>query len=290
MIDSNGTRYVPKQLSKDVWVLDGWQDFLVKNSLYHFDDFLKLTGELVDINKRSNVQKVKIGDVEKNYYLKIHDNYNRKDFSTGFKKIPVIQIELANLMHYARCGFDALEPIAWGWKRTKEGDKGFLLLEELQGYTSLKEYLSMHDRKKDSLSLTKLANALADMVATIHNNGLVHQDLFSWHIFVKKQRDKFIFQPIDLERTIKKSKTFYSNWVIFFKKAQDLAVLHLTVPWPLVRFTVRLRFFLRYKNHQRLTKKDKWVIKLILRISKRLGKRRRKYKPYGIADRLSTSL
>lgn len=203
MIDSSGTRYTLLPWSENVHVFDGWQNFLKKNSLVTLENFLKLNGDVVDINKRSVVHKITLGESNKVFYLKVHENYTRKDISTLFKRIPVVQIELENLMYYGRCRLDALEPVAIGWQYNKKTGKGFLLLQDLIGFKSLQKWLSASDFVHNKLLLQKMTNSLADMVSTVHENGLAHMDLYSWHIFMKKEGDDFICQPIDLERTKK---------------------------------------------------------------------------------------
>ena len=78
MIESSGTRYTLTPWSEDVWVFDNWQHFLEKNSLVRFENFFKLTGDVVDINRRSVVHKITIGDTNKVFYLKIHEHYIKK--------------------------------------------------------------------------------------------------------------------------------------------------------------------------------------------------------------------
>jgi len=285
MIDTSGTRYSLQPWSKNVHVFDGWQNFLKNNSLVTLDDFFKLKGDVVDINKRSVVHKITLGESNEVFYLKVHENYTRKDSSTFFKRIPVVQIELENLIYYGRCRLDALEPVAIGWQYNKKTGKGFLLLQDLIGFISLQNWLSDSDFVHNKFLRQKMINNLADMVSIMHENGLAHMDLYSWHIFMKKEEDDFVCQPIDLERTKKIGKWPLSQWLIQRQQARDLAVLHLTVPWPLVSATDRLRFFLRYRKHLRLSKDDKRFIRLILSIVKRLGQRS-KFKQFGVGERL----
>jgi len=192
-------------------------------------------------------------------------------------------------MVYARYGFDAVEPVAYGCQTTGGVTRGFLLIEELTGYSSLRELLSQTETI-DKKVLNSLTDHLAETVATIHENGLSHMDLYSWHIFMKQFNNTWRCQPIDLERTVIKGNFPWSQWFVRLKQIRDLAVLHLTVPWPEVKDSVRLRFFLRYRKHQKLTKTDKKIIYRILRVARRLGKKRSKFRLYGVAERLASIL
>ncbi len=284
MIDTSGTRHRLQDWSEDVWVFDGWQDFLQTNNLLDLEQFLELCGEVVDLNTRSVVHRLQIGDSGKVFYLKIHKNYLRRDYTTGFKKVPVAQIELANMMHYARAGFDYLSPVAWGWRPSKEGGDGFLLLEELNDYLSLQQWLEKPEAKQKALR-KKISFAVADAVARIHEHGLAHVDLFSWHIFLKQEGEGFVVQPLDLERSEVKGSWPGSGLMLHLKQLRDLATLHLSVYWPLVSDSERLRFFLRYQGHQRLNQKDRKMIYKILKKAASIGKRK-KFRFFGVSARI----
>jgi hypothetical protein len=189
-------------------------------------------------------------------------------------------------MHYARAGFDALEPVAWGWRRPRKGGEGFLLLAELEGYRSLQEWLSEKDIAADPVRRRTLWKAVIPMVQRMHQAGLVHMDLYAWHIFLKPLGEEFLALPIDLERSIITGSWPWSSRKIKKKQANDLAALHLTVPWPLVGSVERMRFFLNYRGHQALSRNDKRFLRKILAIARHRG-RQKKFKPFGVADRLS---
>ena len=44
-----------------------------------------------------------------------------------FRPKPIIYAELENMTHYASAGFDALDPVSWGWQQDKGGGKKFSL-------------------------------------------------------------------------------------------------------------------------------------------------------------------
>ncbi len=283
MIDTSGTRYNLEQLAEDLWVFHGWQDFLRGLKLNSFDSFFRLTGEVMDRNRRSVVYRLVLGEEGRVFYLKIHKNYFKKDLRTLYKKVPLIQVELTNLMHYARVGFDVLEPVAWGWHPVRGGGDSFLLVEELRGYRSLQEWLAVEGSGPDFLG--EISKALASMLAKMHANGLAHVDLFSWHVFLEKGPDKFKAIPIDLERTKIKGKWPWSRMHIGWKQANDLAALHLTAPWPQVSFRQRLRFYLSYCHLMGGQRCKKRLLRRVLVVAARRG-RHKKFKKFGVAATL----
>lgn len=285
MIDTTNTRYEYKLWSPGVWALMGWHDFLDAAKLKDMDDFMSLEGEIVDLNRKSQVHKIYLGSSPQTFFFKKHENYLKRTWKTFFRSVPMLKWELKNLMYYARAGFDALEPVAWGWRPHNGGGDGFILVAELDGYKSLQDWFSDPDVLDDPIMLRSISTAVAGMLHRIHEAGIAHVDLFSKHVFLKPHGNKFLAHPLDLERTKVKGHWPWSSWRIRRKQVFDLAALHLTVPWPQVGFTKRLRFFLEYRGHSSLSQDDKQLIRKALDIAIDKGQHH-KFKPYGVADRL----
>lgn len=284
-IDTSGTRYHFKPWSEGVWVLGGNENLLKSFGLKSFHDFFEVKGEIVDVNPRSRVIKALLGPHKGIFYLKLHKDYVKSSLKTFFRPIPMVMRELENLMHYARLGYDHLEPVAWGWRPQKGGGDSFLLVSNLEGFTPLSKMLSERALDSDPTKRSEIRKTVAELLSRMHRAGLAHVDLFSWHIFLKRTEKGFIAQPIDLERT--RVRTFWPWSSLRFrrKKASDLAALHLTVLFPDVGYGERLNFFLQYSGHRRLDRKDRSLLKRVIRESRRRGVKN-KFKPYGIAERL----
>lgn len=284
MIDTCGTRYEIKEKGDGLWFFNEWEQFLRSVGLQEFDDFIHLSGTVMDRNRRSVVYRLELGVEKTVFYIKIHKNYVKKGLATFFRKVPYNKIELNNMMHYARAGLDELEPVAWGWRSGQE-DVSFLILKELDGYISLKEWLES-PQCSSARKRKKVAAAVARMLAMMHGNGLAHIDLFTWHIFLKQDGDGITAHPIDLERTKAQGRFPWSQWLIRRKQANDLAVLHLTVPWPQVNFAERMRFYHMYCRERGIDGKDRSFLKLVVAIARHRG-RKRKFKVYGVAGQLT---
>lgn len=209
----------------------------------------------------------------------------KNGLGTFFKKVPYCKIELNNMMHYTRAGLAELEPVAWGWRSGKE-DVAFLLIKELDGYVSLQEWLKSPDCFS-AKKRRKVSTAIARMLALMHSYGLAHIDLFTWHIYLKKDGDGFKAHPIDLERTKVKSFWPWSPWIMRYKQVNDLAVLHLTAPWPQISFSERMRFYYDYCSFVGIKPGDRSFLKRIMAIARHRG-RKRKFKRFGVAERLRT--
>jgi hypothetical protein len=284
-IDCTGTKNSLCQHGRSLWIFHPWKQFLDEIGLQKFEDFSKLTGKEMDRNRRSVVYRLELGAEKEIFYLKIHTNYYKRGLKTLYRKVPYPQIELANMMEYARAGLKKLEPVAWGWKQgTAEGDISFLLIKELSGYKSLKEWL------KDPACATPrqrrpLARAVARMMATMHDHGLAHIDLFTWHIFAKKEGEQWTAHPIDLERTQRQGCWPWSKLLNRHNQANDLAVLHLTTPWPLISLSERMRCYHDYCTLRNLPKGDRFFLAQVLSIARHRG-RKGKFQVYGVAEQL----
>ena len=283
-INTDGTRHVLINREDGLCFFKEWEAFLESVGLTKFDDFLHLTGKEVDRNRATVVYRITLGDAKQVFYIKLHRNYVKRNMKSFFQKVPYSGIELNNMMHYARAGLDDLDPVAWGWRSGPDGDDSFLLLKELTGYVSLQQWLGgpeiAFQKERRSVS-----HAVAVMLAKMHDHGLAHIDLFSWHVFIKKLDHGFFAHPIDLERTKIKQDFFGSEWLIRRKQANDLAVLHLTVPWPLISFAERMRFYDDYCRIRGINDRKRSFLKLVLSIARQRGGKK-KFTTYGVAAKL----
>ena len=99
-----------------------------------------------------------------------------------------------------------------------------------------------------------MTRSCAAMVRGMHNYGLAHIDLFSWHVFVRVSDGGNEVVPIDLERTKLRKSWPLGSFFIRLKQLHDLAVLHLTTPWPQVSDPLRMLFYLEWLDAEKLTK------------------------------------
>lgn len=285
MIDCHDTRFEILDQGQGLWIFKKWQGLLQESGLNQFSDFCTLTGKEMDRNRGSVVYRLELGAAKEIFYLKLHTNYYKRGLKTLFRKVPYAQIELANMMDYCRAGLGELEPVAWGWQPGRpEGDISFLLIKELSGYKSLQEWLQ-DPACATAKQRRPLLLAVARMLATMHDHGLAHIDLFTWHIFAKKEGDQWHAHPIDLERTKRQGSWPWSKLLSRHKQANDLAVLHLTTPWPQVRWTERMRCYHDYCSFRKFPKGDRFFLAQVLSIARHRG-RKGKFKFYGVAEKL----
>ncbi|MEI6085486.1 MAG: lipopolysaccharide kinase InaA family protein [Verrucomicrobiota bacterium] len=146
--------------------------------------------------------------------------------------------EYENLHRLREWGFDAPAPVAYGEERRAGWMvRSCLISEAIPNAVSLDEY-------------RQLPYELADIVRRLHARGFVHHDLYWRNIILSGNRffllDAHKGGPGDI--------------------AQDLATLDAAAPF-FFRRTERLRFFLRYRQHESLTTEDKQLIARLLALA-----------------------
>lgn len=97
---------------------------------------------------------------------------------------------------------------------------------------------------------------LAGFVRKFHQTGYRHRDLYFSHIFCNNSGD---FYLIDLARAFK-PLLFTERFRI-----KDIAQVHYSAPAEHFSGTDRLRFYLHYSGHGKLTPKDKTFIRRVIR-------------------------
>ncbi|MBC8481413.1 MAG: hypothetical protein H8D47_01950 [Planctomycetes bacterium] len=103
---------------------------------------------------------------------------------------------------------------------------------------------------------------LADFLRTFHNTGYRHRDLYFAHIFLDSDEN---FHLIDLARAFK-PKIFASRYRI-----KDIAQLYYSAPAKFFSRTDRFRFYLRYRQIQKLSRKDKLFIRRLKSKTKKMA-------------------
>lgn len=76
MIDTSVTRYKIIKKSESLWLFNDWQEFLESVGLEAFDDFLRLSGEEMDRNRRSVVYRLKLGVDETVFSITANDSWS----------------------------------------------------------------------------------------------------------------------------------------------------------------------------------------------------------------------
>ncbi len=284
-IDTNNTPLTFRALSHDVGAHEKFYNFFKKQGLTTVNDFFALSGQIVDRNRRSEVHKITLGVPPKTFFLKLHHNFLKRRKFNPFIKEPMILRELKNMALYLKAGISVPLPAAWGVKLDGKEVLSFLITPELENFQSLKVIVESEAFLQNRNIREQVSKSIASTLAKMHKAGLAHIDLFSWHIFVKIGAGKVKVAIIDLERTKQQSKLPFLASNFYKRTMDDLAALNLTVPWPQVSNSMRLRFFNTYISEGGFEQIKYKLIWYILKRSCHRGKKS-KFAYYKVAQRL----
>ncbi|MCJ8170318.1 lipopolysaccharide kinase InaA family protein [Atopomonas sediminilitoris] len=170
---------------------------------------------------------------------------------------PRVKAEWQNLRHFSRWGIPTANVVAYGLER-KAGQfvRGALITEGLPNTQDLAALAHSGDpRLQDRQWLAQISEQLALATATMHRHHFVHNDLKWRNLLVNDQAQLFF---IDCP-----GGSFWFGPMLQYRIIKDLACLDKVAKYHLPR-TVRLRFFLTYRGHARMTKTDKGMLRRIL--------------------------
>jgi hypothetical protein len=173
-----------------------------------------------------------------------------------------VRREYENLARLRRWGLDAPPPVAYGEERcTRWLLRSCLLSEGVPDPRSLdlfiRDDLPALPPAEQRCRRRELALRLADYTRRLHDHRFVHHDYF-WRNIILTGKSLDRFHPIDAHKG-----RCWRPWEANRCRAKDLAALDAPAP-QFFRRTERLRFFLAYSGHTRLTVADKQLIRRAL--------------------------
>ena len=170
---------------------------------------------------------------------------------------PRVKAEWQNLRHFARWGMPTATLVAYGLERNKgQFVRGALITRELPNTQDLSAIAHAKDpRLQDRQWLAGISQQLASATATMHAHHFVHNDL-KWRNLLVDDQARLFF--IDCP-----GGSFWFGPMLRYRIIKDLACLDKVAKYQLPR-SVRLRFFLQYRGHSKLTAADKKMLRRIL--------------------------
>lgn len=182
-----------------------------------------------------------------------------------FWGVSKVRREFGNLTRLRAWGLDAPAPVAYGEERRAGWlHRSFLISEGIHEPLSLdlfiRDWLPTLPSPEHRHLRRELIERLADYTRRMHEHRFVHHDFF-WRNILLSGRSLTHFFLIDSHKG-----RCWKPWMETRCRAKDLATLDAPAP-PWFRRSERLRFFLRYREHSRLTRTDKHLVRLILRVA-----------------------
>jgi tRNA A-37 threonylcarbamoyl transferase component Bud32 len=259
---------------ENVMIAPEWQErlrqrgLLTVDAVYRFHEGTILKG---GPQSATELRRVEFRDAAQNHVLYIKKHWYRSarlrwsGFYRGtFFGTAKVRREYENLARLREWGLDAPSPVAYGEERHGGWlHRSFLISEGVPAPLSLDLFirdvlptLSPSERRRQQ---EELALALADYTRRMHEHRFVHHDYY-WRNILLNGKSLAHFFLIDSH----KGRCWH--WGESAGRAKDLATLDSPAPW-YFRRSERLRFFLAYRGHTRLTPADKVLLRLVLKLA-----------------------
>lgn len=223
------------------------RDFASLNAVF------ALQGERLTSDPLSEVIRIERNGVR--YYVKRYWGAGK-----GLRRFigrPRVKAEWQNLELFRQWGIPTAPVVAFGLER-RAGlfHRGALITRELEQTQDLALLANTGDeRLRDRHWVQEISLQVAHATRTMHEHGFAHNDLKWRNLLVDPQRRLFL---IDCP-----TGSFWWGPFLQHRIIKDLACLDKVGKYHLSR-TQRLRFYLQYARHDRLTAEDKPRIRQIL--------------------------
>jgi tRNA A-37 threonylcarbamoyl transferase component Bud32 len=251
----------------------GWGKLLDQHGLLDINAlYQSRTGTVLKGGTATELRRVELRDENQTHILYIKKYWyptSRLRWS-GFYRgtffgTSKVRREYENLARLRAWGLDAPSPVAYGEERRNRWlYRSYLISEGIQDPLSLDLFirdvlpaLPPAERRRQREELTC---ALADYTCRMHEHRFVHYDYF-WRNILLSGKSFAHFYLIDSH----KGRCWKSSGELR-GRAKDLATLD-SPAHRYFRRSERLRFFLAYRGHARLTPADKDLLRLVLKLA-----------------------
>lgn len=238
------------------------QDATARRLFGALDQVFRLGGERITKDPLSEVIRIEEAGVR--YYVKRcagnGKNARRRWYGLRQWLAPVrVKKEWQNLLAFRSWGIPTARLAAYGIERHWGGfRRGALVTEEIRDTTDLaKVALQNDDRLRDRRWVGEVAAQVARITRRMHDAGFAHNDL-KWRNLLVTHGERPQVYLIDCP-----SGSYWWQPFLSYRIVKDLACLDKVAKYHLTR-TQRLRFYLDYAQHARLTAGDKKRVRRIM--------------------------
>jgi tRNA A-37 threonylcarbamoyl transferase component Bud32 len=259
--------------SQKTTIAPGWQTWLRRAGLDTVAGvYANPTGNVITQSRTSEVRRIALmaDGKPRVLFLKKYWFNSWQDLWKGMLRGALLgrakaRREFASLQLLHQLGIGAANPVACGEERQAGWlRRSFLITEGVPDPMPLDEFirdaLPALPAAEQRRQRRQLITVLADFTARMHAARFVHHDFF-WRNLILSGASREEFFLIDAPKG-----QLWQPGAALRSRAKDLATLDAPAP-RFFRRTERLRFFLRYAGHPRLTATDKKLIRRALRVA-----------------------
>lgn len=194
--------------SKTIYIKPQWQQLLNDNQLSSFDQLWDLELKAIDEGNVGRGQngwsKVCIHSIttatgeKKRIVIKRQSNYRSRTLRHPFRGISTFEKEYQFISRYQQLDIPAMQAVYCATRQIGGELQAILVTEYLENYRSLFDIIT--EEKLTRQEKMRLAQQVAQLVATLHEKKLEHRCLFPKHIFIPNDPTEKACL-IDLEKT-----------------------------------------------------------------------------------------
>lgn len=234
-------------------VFSPWNKTAVTAHFSSMDTVFELKGKAISKGSQSVIFSQEIEG--KTYFVKRYHRSKGLGSWLGFSRF---HVEVKNQLWFNKIGVSAARVVAYGEEKfILKTLKGVLITKGIDDVTDLAAIAKNHPEKFHN---ARWRNAvivdLAQVIAKLHQNYFCHNDLH-WRNVLIQEKEANTEPKIYLIDCPSGKHLFWP--FLYYRKLKDLASLDKLAPNYLSQ-TQRLRFYLKYRQISKLSKKDKAMI------------------------------
>jgi heptose I phosphotransferase len=267
------------EIDHGVCVNSAFRSFLTENRLDSFESFMSITPQEMIKKVRDDRHTARVilssGGTQVAAYLKVSVYSWLRNFLRSIRKFTLqrgsLVHEYENLVRLREIGVPSITPIAAGTRRRGFRCESFLLTADLGPTCKLEDFIPVEfDKPFESPQREKkleLVRAVARMTRAMHEGGVNHRDYYLCHIHVLAGGQPWPqLYVIDLNRADRRGRVGL-RW-----RVKDLAALHYSAPGSVFSRTDRLRFLKSYLGLDNLGRKERGLVRRIVRKSAQIAR------------------
>lgn len=228
---------------------------IVKELFSSFKKAFEISGKIVSAGEFCNA--IMVCADGRDYYVKRYQARGKYRWKALRRCQPAT--EYRNYAYFARLGIPVPKIVGYGIQRVMGlFRRGVIITEGIPNATDLETLLSTHPELfRDRSWLFKVLRLLAGYVRCLHEDGFAHKDLKWRNILITTTKNPQVFL-IDCPSGSYEMPLRRKYFIV-----KDLASLDKTA-FQNISQTNRLRFYLWYRNQNKLTPQDKELIAKII--------------------------